>query len=315
VIAVATGTTAIIATTQDGGKTAICNITVSTGEPPTINVESIGLNKTTDTLQIGDSVQLTATILPTNATNQNITWVSTVPTVATVVNGKVKTLSVGTTSIIATTQDGGKTAICNITVVPVPTWCNDFRPEFGASLGTVEFLSSTVWTVGNQEWSDIVTASNCAKTTFNPSTYDSDLGHDSYNADCRADKPSGNYYYSWCAVHRFANVLCPSGWRVPTDADFAALDKVLKGSGNGTEHYTNPTIRDKYLADWGGKYTGHIEGDGELADSDFLAMYWSSVQASSNDANVLYYDATGLIYPQIPHGKGAGLVLRCVRNK
>ena len=54
---------------------------------------------------------------PSNATNQNVTWSSDKPEVATVdANGKVTAKAAGTATITVTTEDGKKTATCTVTV-------------------------------------------------------------------------------------------------------------------------------------------------------------------------------------------------------
>ena len=73
-------------------------------------------DKTTLT-KAGETAQLTAKIIPENATNQNVTWKSGKTSVATVdQNGKVTAVANGTVTITATTEDGNKTASVNITV-------------------------------------------------------------------------------------------------------------------------------------------------------------------------------------------------------
>ena len=81
-------------------------------------VTSVSLSPTSETLVVGKKLQLTATVLPTDATNQQITWTSSQPSVATVdENGLVKALAAGTTEITATAADGsGKSGKCTITV-------------------------------------------------------------------------------------------------------------------------------------------------------------------------------------------------------
>ncbi|GHV72416.1 hypothetical protein FACS1894201_01460 [Bacteroidia bacterium] len=118
VTAVNTGTCAIIATTQDGSFTASCAVTVSATN---ISVTSVSLNKTATTLAVSGTETLTATILPANATNKNVTWLSTDNNVATVANGLVTAVNTGTCAIIATTQDGNFMAYCNVTVTTAIT--------------------------------------------------------------------------------------------------------------------------------------------------------------------------------------------------
>ena len=114
VVAKSKGTAIITVTTVDGGKTATCNITV---ESTNINVENISLDKKQATIKIGGNIQLTATVTPDNATNKNVSWESSNTAVATVDdNGYVMAKSVGTATITAKTEDGGKTATATITV-------------------------------------------------------------------------------------------------------------------------------------------------------------------------------------------------------
>ncbi len=86
-----------------------------------ILVTSIALNKTTTTIQKGKTETLTATIMPENATDNSITWTSSDTSVATVSNGTITAVEEGTTTIIATANDGsGVSVSCNITITPPP---------------------------------------------------------------------------------------------------------------------------------------------------------------------------------------------------
>ncbi|MCL2289236.1 MAG: Ig-like domain-containing protein, partial [Bacteroidetes bacterium] len=86
-------------------------------EEPVINVTSVGLNNSELTLNAGESETLKAFVSPTAATNKDVTWTSSDPSVATVDNGgKVTALKIGFTNIKATTVDGGKTAVSDLVV-------------------------------------------------------------------------------------------------------------------------------------------------------------------------------------------------------
>ena len=111
VIALKPGTAIITVTTEDGGESGYCIITVRE-----IPVESIQLDMENLEMTEGEEAFLTATVLPANATNRNIKWSSSDNTVATVNGGTVRAISAGSVTIIATTESGGKTATCNITV-------------------------------------------------------------------------------------------------------------------------------------------------------------------------------------------------------
>ena len=81
-----------------------------------VNVSGVTLNKASVTLNVGDTETLTATVTPTNATDKTVTWTSSNPSVASVSNGVITAKAAGTTTITATTVDGGKTATCVVTV-------------------------------------------------------------------------------------------------------------------------------------------------------------------------------------------------------
>jgi len=113
ITAKAVGTTTITATTNDGNKTATCTVTVQT---ETIAVTGVSLNKTITRLSVNATEQLTASIVPSNATNKNVSWSSSNTAVAKVVDGLIVAISPGTASILVTTDDRNKTSICTVTV-------------------------------------------------------------------------------------------------------------------------------------------------------------------------------------------------------
>ena len=86
----------------------------------TIPVNSISLNKSETSIVIGKSETLTAAVQPDNATNKTVSWRSSDASVASVKDGVVTAHKAGTATITATTEDGGRTASCKITVTPKP---------------------------------------------------------------------------------------------------------------------------------------------------------------------------------------------------
>lgn len=82
-----------------------------------IAVSKVTLNTTAVTLKPGETVQLSANIVPSTATDKAVTWDSNVPAVATVDDdGLVTAVANGSATITVTTEDGGKTATCSVTV-------------------------------------------------------------------------------------------------------------------------------------------------------------------------------------------------------
>lgn len=74
----------------------------------TTKVEQIVLNKTEGVLTVGNSVTVTATVIPDNATNATVNWTSSDEKVATVdSNGKVTAVAAGNATITATSESDG----------------------------------------------------------------------------------------------------------------------------------------------------------------------------------------------------------------
>jgi formylglycine-generating enzyme required for sulfatase activity len=86
-----------------------------------------------DPAGIYNTETLTATVAPGNATNKNVTWTSSDENVATVSDGQVTAVALGTANISVTTEDGNKTATCYVTV-------NSFVDVTGVSLDKATLL-------------------------------------------------------------------------------------------------------------------------------------------------------------------------------
>lgn len=82
-----------------------------------IHPNSVSLNKSSVTLGVEETLKLTATVAPTNASNKNVTWKSSNPKVVTVNKGLIEGVSEGTAIITVTTTDGNKKATCTVTVI------------------------------------------------------------------------------------------------------------------------------------------------------------------------------------------------------
>lgn len=86
----------------------------------TVRVSGVQISKTTLSLNIGDTQQLTATVLPSNADNKNVTWFSSNSSIVQVSSsGKITAKGEGSAVITVTTKDGGYTASCNVTISAV----------------------------------------------------------------------------------------------------------------------------------------------------------------------------------------------------
>ena len=114
------GTATVTVTTEDGGFTASAEITVIP-----VQVTGVGVSPEAASVGLGHTIQLTASIKPSNATNKNLSWSVSDETIISVDDrGTVTGLSLGTATVIVTTEDGGFSASAEITVcyAPANTW-------------------------------------------------------------------------------------------------------------------------------------------------------------------------------------------------
>ncbi len=85
--------------------------------PEPVPVTGVTLSPVSASIEEGQTLQLTATVLPANATNKSVTWSTSNASVATVsTTGLVTGIDPGTAIITVTTNDGGYIAASNITV-------------------------------------------------------------------------------------------------------------------------------------------------------------------------------------------------------
>jgi len=109
--------TITVTSANNPSVTGIIQVAVGEAVPnPNIPVAGITLDQNTLTMDEGDTEQLTATVVPPNATNQNVIWLSSDEGVAVVVDGLIEAVAAGNCTITAKTADGNYTAVCSVTV-------------------------------------------------------------------------------------------------------------------------------------------------------------------------------------------------------
>ena len=129
-----------------------------------VHVSSVSLDKTaaTLTMDLAETVTLTPTVLPNDATNKNVSWSTSDGTVATVTNGVVTAKKAGTATITVTTEDGSKTATCDVTVNASPC----FAWGYGTTNTTAPSSGNSV-TIGSK-----LTIANVGSSTSNEAPFD-----------------------------------------------------------------------------------------------------------------------------------------------
>jgi uncharacterized protein YjdB len=110
----AAGSTIITVTSVDGGFKDYCTVTVTSSA---VSVTGASLNKSRTTLSVGSTEELVASVLPSNATNTNVTWATSDSSKVSVTSsGTITGVAAGTATITVTSSDGSKTATCDVTV-------------------------------------------------------------------------------------------------------------------------------------------------------------------------------------------------------
>ena len=119
---------------------------VKTFTTDVVPVESVSLNKTEYTFNmIGNTMKLTATVLPDDATDKSIEWSSDNEDVATVdANGRITAKGNGKATIAVATKDQGKTATCVITVSQWVTSISLDKTSITLNEGQEQTLTATV---------------------------------------------------------------------------------------------------------------------------------------------------------------------------
>ena len=180
-----------------------------------VSVNSVTVDPASLSLTVGDSSKLTATVAPTTATNQNVTWSSSDASVATVyTDGNVTAVAEGTATITATTEDGGFTATCTVTVsAAAPSVTN-----YDLWVGGVQVTSANA--------ADIL---NDGKVSYDATTDTLTLNNTTITGDDTAAKKEGIYSYSDLKIVLQGENTVTSGTGV--NAIIAGGSLTFKGTG------------------------------------------------------------------------------------
>jgi hypothetical protein len=207
------GMATIIAAAKEGGKMASCELTV------TVPVTGVQLNSEEITITLVTALQLNVHVLPENATNKKVSWGSSNEAVAIVAaNGVVSAQSLGNATITATTEDGGKTAICRLTVIAPPRVPDVYMA--GYTIGALlPVMSATIWKNGQVLYS--IGGNSTGTGAVANSIYVSD----------RSDVYAAGYEYA----AEYGNFLGPSVGKVWKNGAVEHIFAGTLGTNNGVE--------------------------------------------------------------------------------
>ncbi len=186
------------------------------------------------------------------------------------------------------------------------------KVTIGTQTWLVENLKTTKYRNGdpienvieNAAWSKLVTGAYCW-----------------FNNDAATYKETYGALYNWYAVNDSRNIA-PTGWHVPTDAEWATLITFLGGESvaggklkeSGTTHWTSPnsaTNSTGFTALPGGP---RYDYDGSFGFVGPNGYWWSSTAGDATLAwyrNIYYYNTTVL---HNTDGKKSGYSVRCIKD-
>lgn len=141
-----------------------------------------------------------------------------------------------------------------------------------------------------------------------------------YNNDSQYENPYGKLY-NWYTVDDPRNV-CPTGWHVPTDAEWTILSDYLGGENvaggkmksTGTQYWLSPNTDATNESGFSGLPGGLRSFNGTFNDIGNLGYWWSSTEYITTNAwyRYLSYDS-GIVY-RYGNYKKDGFSVRCLRD-
>ena len=141
-----------------------------------------------------------------------------------------------------------------------------------------------------------------------------------YNNGEAANKNIYGGLYNWYAVN--TGKLCPSGWHVPTDTEWATLRDFLGGPDvaggkikeSGYTHWRSPNVGATNESGFTGLPAGHRYNNGTFSFLTYNGYGWSSKEYNTNNAIYIdyRYDNDNMGTSNFP--KTTGFSVRCLKN-
>lgn len=315
VVGLSAGKTSV--TAYLGDKSASCEVTVQA--PPTVDVESVTLDKTSLELEEGQTYQLTATVLPGNATDKAVTWSSSDNSVAYVSNGSeaggadgsvgspagtVVALKAGNATITASC--GGKSATCALVVTAKPV-------VEAVDLGLPSGIKWRGWNVGAskpEEYGDYYAwGETSTKADYGWSTYK--WGKSSSASFSRYGEDRKTQFSDYDYADDAARAVLGDGWRTPTSAEWTEL--LNKCSWRWT---TSNGVKGMLVTGSNGNSiflpAAGYKGERGLTNAGSYGDYWSSTLYGGNLSYSVDFYASG--HEKGSNTRNCGLTVRPVKD-
>ena len=261
VTGVAQGTATITVTLRDNLEGGVYTATATVNVPGPLAVTGISLNPTVMGIYTNAlPVEIAATIEPENASNKQIVWTTSDPSVATVDSGFVTGVSAGTAVITATTVDGNFAASCEVTVSELES----LDDALNVTGGSLAFANDPTY-----PWTAVVLGSRGVAESTNQSESDSSATITS-------------------VVEMEAGDLLRFDWKVSSEPNYDKLIFAVNGTAQNNISGLVDWDTYYYRADTAGTYTftWTYSKDGSVDRNDDVG--WVD--------NVEYVDASEHIY-------------------
>lgn len=278
-------------------------------EPHKVIVTSVSVKPSSLSLKVGETAQLTATVTPVNADNDNVNWSSSDNSVATVADGLVTAVKEGSATITVTTIDGGKTATCTVTV-------NSAIPAYEA----VDLGLSVKWANKNlgaefpedagdyYAWGELET-----KPVYSWNSYKFLTAEGGYISKYTMDAweaATVDYLTLLEEEDDVAHKILGDKWRLPTPAEWNELHNHTNRQNSQNGMYAKASNGNSIFLPYGGMY---YSNDGaELYLKGREGFYWTSSLGNSNSSAHCAWLAGGGINMSIYIVRSAGLSIRAV---
>ena len=284
---------------------------------PFIAVTGVSLSPTSAVLTVGGTTTLTATVAPANATNKSVTWTTSNASVATVANGVVTAVGVGSATITATTTDGAKTASCAVTVddpVTVAKYVGKViaadgkvyktlaaANKYSTASGIVAYYGSEVVETGQTYKAIAISLTNSERTNMycgldNTSCSGSTYGDIATALTVKNGIATTATTLETNVAHGYSHQLYyaakettpapPAGasaWSIPSIGQWNLILKGLTGSGNNLSTSANASFS---ASNVNAKIPTGADGFSEL-------NYWSCTEKDNNKMWMMQFNGSG----------------------
>jgi hypothetical protein len=284
VTAAGEGAATITATTNDGSYTATVAVTVAAPAEEKAEELAVALGHASVS---GTTVTLTGDVSIADVT---------VPTGVTLVIPGGMTLTVtGTLTLTGTLTIAGAADVSGYQLSGGILNLSDGSKTKGIVPKPTDAYSGWVWKFYGRTWSDRINVPDCDKSDFAISLT---------QASCRsamADAGTLRYYYNWKYVDDNKTAMCPSGWRVPAEADIKTFPEY------------DSEVSSLLFSEWG--YGGWFEEWSNHSNASAAMGLWSLTSSMDNGDNafIFFVPSWGVDF-NVSFSKQRGYQVRCVQD-